>query len=82
MMNNIDLVKDKLFPSTFENQSNKNPGTALQHDKAVIARITICLTPHHKCTGRYIDFSNSFSIICDCVCHLGQGKDDDKTSDD
>ena len=65
MINNIDVVKNKLFSSAFENQSNKNSA----HDKAVIARVTVCLAPHHKCTGRYADFSGSFSIICDCLCH-------------
>jgi hypothetical protein len=65
-MNNVNLDENKLFPSTSD-RSDRN-SEAVFHDN-VIARVTICLTAHHKCTGWYIDFSSSFSIICDCMCH-------------
>ena len=61
-MNNIDLERDKLFCRS-KSPVNKN-------SKSVIAQVTNCLTDHRACTGRYIDYTNSFSVICDCHCHL------------
>lgn len=80
-MNNTDLVKNKLFDPATRNQSYENSEAVLHNHETVIARVTVCLTPHHKCTGRYSDFSRSFSIICDCLCHTSQGKAEDKSSD-
>ena len=80
-MNNINLVKNKLFDSATGNQSYKNSEAVLHTHEPVIARVTVCLAPHYKCTGRYNDFSRSFSIICDCVCHTRQEKDEDRSTD-
>lgn len=75
-MNNLDLKGNKLFPSASDT-SNKNSEAMLRDNGAVIARVTVCLAPHHKCSGWYIDFSSNFSIICNCVCHTRQGKDEE-----
>lgn len=43
-------------------ESSKSPET-------IIAKVTDCLSPHEKCTGRYTDFSFKYVIVCHCECH-------------
>jgi hypothetical protein len=37
--------------------------------ETIIAKVTNCLSSHEKCTGRYIDFSSKYIVICYCQCH-------------
>jgi hypothetical protein len=64
-MNNIDVQRKYL--STDDDKSDPS----LQ---IVVTKVTNCLSSHRQCTGRYIDFSFKYTVICHCECHSKKQK--------
>jgi hypothetical protein len=64
---NIDLERNKLFPSSSETQHNN-------HSEIIVIQITTCLTSCDQCTGMYEDSvkGDIIRVICHHQCHSNE----------
>jgi hypothetical protein len=81
VIHSIDLPADKVIAQANKNNgtsaTTERSSTCLADDiqnkelidKIKAATVTHCLSKHTECTGRYIDCTETFLIICTCSCH-------------
>jgi hypothetical protein len=81
MIHSIDLAGDKVIAeanpnngsSAKTNRSSPCSADDIQNkesiDKIKVATVTQCLSKHTECTGRYMDGTETYLIICTCSCH-------------
>lgn len=58
------LLKDKDFIPDDNNETKK-----LNQIITLPSVVTVCLAPHDKCLGFYVDTTKSFRLRCRCPCH-------------
>lgn len=78
-MNNIDqILKIKLSHDKASNNTrslNHNTINSQHLEKKsdnsslIVTHVTICLTVHNECSGKYIDSTGKFIVKCLCQCH-------------
>lgn len=70
-MNNLDEIR-KIKPF-HQNESDEsiNIQKSKESDEStlIVANVTICLTFHNQCSGKYVNSTGKYIINCLCECH-------------